>query len=121
MAPSRTTSALFVLAPTSGVRFGNSFAKGLDETLVSPKGQISQKIPDPLTIEVLALRDDVVFVVDMNYSQAVKWIAAKLFVSERKGKRIVVISSILDDVHEPGFTFESFSIRACLAPNIWEL
>jgi hypothetical protein len=71
---------------------------------------------DPLTIEALALRDDVVFVVDMNYSHAVKWIAAKSF-----GKRIAVISSILDDVHEPGFSFESFSIRACLALNIWEL
>jgi hypothetical protein len=45
MALSCTTSAPFVLAPTSGVRFRNSFTKRSDEVLVSPKGQISQKIP----------------------------------------------------------------------------
>jgi hypothetical protein len=34
-----------VLAPPSGVRHENSFTEGSDEELVSPKGQISQKIP----------------------------------------------------------------------------
>jgi hypothetical protein len=43
LASSCTTSAPSPLAPTSGVRHGNSFTEGSDEALVSPKGQISQK------------------------------------------------------------------------------
>jgi hypothetical protein len=38
LAPSCTTSAPFILALTLGVRFRNSFAKGLDEALVLQKG-----------------------------------------------------------------------------------
>jgi hypothetical protein len=38
VAPTCTTSAPFVLAPTSGVRSGNSFMEESDEELVPPRG-----------------------------------------------------------------------------------
>jgi hypothetical protein len=43
LVPSCTTSAPSLLAPTSWARHENSFAKGSNETLISPKDQIWQK------------------------------------------------------------------------------
>jgi hypothetical protein len=45
MAPSCTTSAPFVMAPTSRVRFENSFVEESDETLASPKVRFCKKYP----------------------------------------------------------------------------
>ena len=46
LAPTCTSSAPSLLAPTKGARFGNSFEKGPDVDLVLSLGQIWQKIHD---------------------------------------------------------------------------